>query len=424
MLRSQVALRLIGAALLVLGASSILSSAHTIAEERRVLLEQMDAQGNTLARATATFCVEPMLVDDFPVLETCVETLTREDTNVVFSRVLRVDGRTVAVFPRDTAEHDNPDPSLRTYAADILATDKEQNRLGQVVIGMSDRAFEALAAQRGWTLAKQSIATFIILGIVISLLVRRTVGTPLRELDLRAQALGRGDLETPIQLDAADELGRLAQTLEEMRVNLRSGYREIQEQNRQLRKLDKLKSEFLANMSHELPTPMNGVIGMAELLIDTELSRDQREFVDTIHKSADQLLGVLNDILDFAAVESGRLKTEMLPFDVTAAVEDTAERFAESAHAKGLDLGTLIDPRVPRMLAGDAKRTRQVLACLVGNAVKFTSRGRVVVRAEHAEATSESVVVRFQVEDTGMGIPPDVLERLFQPFTQADGSST
>src|SRR4030095_13495288 len=116
---------------------------HTIAEERRVLLEQMDAQGNTLARATATFCVEPMLVDDFPVLETCVETLKREDTNIVFARVVRVDGRTVAVFPRDTAEHDNPDPTLRTYSADILATDKEQNRLRPGVVRTSPRAVSA-----------------------------------------------------------------------------------------------------------------------------------------------------------------------------------------------------------------------------------------------------------------------------------------
>jgi signal transduction histidine kinase/DNA-binding response OmpR family regulator len=220
------------------------------------------------------------------------------------------------------------------------------------------------------------------------------------------------------------ELYRANQELQELTTALKARVHELLDAREEAIKASRTKSHFLANMSHEIRTPLNGVIGMNELLLDSALTKDQREMAETVRDSADHLLFVINEILDFSKIEAGRMELESIDFDLRDVIDDICDMVAPQAEAKGLELMARFDRRTPVELRGDPGRVRQILLNLVGNAVKFTQVGEVLVEVGVESQSAERATIRVAVKDTGIGISRDRQQGLFQPFSQVDASMT
>ena len=303
------------------------------------------------------------------------------------------------------------------YTLDLNGTLKSLNKAGETIFGYSRK--EALGLD---------VARFLDTGstrLVAETLSRARLGETLPSSEWVIAAKDGRRVPLDVSLKVIEESGRP--------VGVQGIARDITERKRTEAALERAKEaaesssrakgEFVANMSHEIRTPMNGILGMTELLLDTEVTAEQRDYLSMVKTSADSLLTIINDILDFSKIEAGKLQLESIDFKLRGSLEPMLKFLALRAHQRGLELNCFVHPRVPETLLGDPGRLRQVLTNLLDNSMKFTERGEVNVRIEQESIERDTTVLHFSVQDTGIGISPGKLSTIFESFTQADGST-
>ncbi|WP_300456049.1 response regulator [Accumulibacter sp.] len=433
--------QLIGYSMAVVVVASASLGVFGFVEQSRQSRQQFQSKAEALTLSLARSLDDAMVEHDIDAMSRQLDA-KRGDADLIAAQALDRRGRIFADHTADNRASGQPflradwllaaESTERAFAAvdrdhmHVLAPVilADGRRVGYAHMEFSLVALDELAKHA--LLASVGATLFILLpAAAMAFVLARSFSSPLRQMVEAARAIRGGRFDTRLDIRRGDELGELATTMNAMALSLG----EMTEGERRARlaaeAASQAKSEFLATMSHEIRTPMNGVLGMTELLLASRLDAEQRRFAEAVQRSGQHLLTIINDILDFSRIEAGRIELEATDFDFCELIETTAAMFAQPASAKNLELLVdLADCDYPLPLNGDPQHLRQVAANLIGNAVKFTERGEIVVRAKVLGGSDSQVRFCFAVEDTGIGIPVAAQTKVFEHFAQADGSTT
>ncbi len=378
------------------------------------------AQGRSVARGVARKVPDLVVTNDYIALEDHVEDIVRTEEGVTAAAIVRPDGVTMS-FPRGTMPADWPGDVL---VEQVIHAGQDGAPIARVQLALSRLPMEARLRERAIALLVGSALSAMVIGVAMWFALRRIVVQPLRELDVEAQRLGRGELDRPVLDHGSTEIGRLGRTLDEMRQNLARSHADIAEQNRRLQELDRLKSQFLANMSHEMRTPLTSILGEVELLAETGNGGGEVvESTRAIQRNGVRLLELVDRVLDLAKVESGKLLLEQRPCRPDLIIVDACGRHGAEARECGIELRIDVAALAATTVLTDATHLAQMVNNIIDNGVKFTERGTVAVTAGW-RGDGERRCLRIDVKDTGIGIPATFLAEGVGAFRQVDPSLT